>query len=534
VNAYLLAFTVAAVLSLLLTRLCRDVAVRAAWLDRPDAFRKLHTGPVPAVGGVALAASTIIALGFAALVSPWSAARLHADLVHVLSVGALGVLMMLVGLVDDLRSLPAGRKLLLQVVVALAAWMAGIRIDSLGAYWGDGFRLGFLSLPITVAWIVGITNAFNLLDGIDGLAAGAALFATMAMLGVAITGQEVTTALILAALAGATAAFLRYNFNPASIFLGDSGSLFLGFILSVLAIQSSQKSATAFAVAVPIVSLGMPVLDTTVVVFRRLVSGRPLFGGDRRHIHHMLLDRGLSVRQVAVGLYAVCGALALVSLLVASPSARLVGPALAILGISVGIAVQQLRIPELGVLGRHVARSLRRQRPLLASATVVQAMLTDLEQASDVDRMLQVIGRGLADSGFAAATLSVPAWFDMPSADAHGWRVEPAVSHGALICSLRWEGEPALVLTPLTVVALPLFEDQRPGTLSLSLQADEWHQASLISWLGPEVARTVGVQLERTADHSARGRGARTRGEGLLPLSGAPPPEFVLDDRRDI
>ena len=517
---------------MVLTRLCRDLAVRATWVDLPDAIRKLHGGPVPAVGGVALVASTIGALAFASVVSPWSAAQLHGDLVRVLSVGALSVLMMLVGLVDDLRPLPAAWKLALQVAVALAAWGAGIRIESLGAYWGDGFRLGLLSLPITVAWIVGITNAFNLLDGIDGLAAGAALFAMMAMLGVAITSQEVTTALILAALAGATAAFLRYNFNPASIFLGDSGSLFLGFTMSVLAIQSSQKSATAFAVAVPIVSLGVPVLDTMVVVFRRLVSGRRVFSGDRRHIHHMLLDRGLSVRQVAMGLYAVCGALALVSLLVASPSATLVGPVLAILGIAVGIAVQQLRIPELRVLGRHVARSLRRQRPLLACATVVQTMMTDIERASDVRRALQVVGRGLADSGFSAATLSVPDWFDMPPTDGDGWRTQPEGSPGALVRSLEWRGEPSPAWTPLTIVALPLFEDRRPGTLSISSQADEWHQASLIGWLGPEVARTVGVHLARTADHSASGLGARASGEATSP-SGTQS-EFVPEGRRSV
>jgi UDP-GlcNAc:undecaprenyl-phosphate GlcNAc-1-phosphate transferase len=397
--------------------------------------------------------------------------------------------------------------------------MAGIRIESLGPYWGDGFRLGVWSLPISVLWIVGITNAFNLLDGIDGLAAGAALFATMAMLGVAITLHQVTTALILVAIAGATAAFLRYNFNPASIFLGDSGSLFLGFTLSVLAIQSSQKSAAAFAVAVPIVSLGVPVLDTIVVVFRRLVSGRPVFAGDRRHIHHMLLDRGLSVRQVAMGMYAVCGALALVSLLVASPSASLVGPVLVILGMGVGIAVQQLRIPELRVLSTHVVRSLRRQRPLLACATVVQTMLTDLEQASDVHRTLQVVGRGLADSGFTAATLSVPVWFDIPSGDDDGWRVSHGASPRALVRSLRWVGVPAGA-PALTILALPLFEDERPGSLSISTQADEWHQASLINWLGREVAQTVGVHLARTADRSAFGLGARAFGQARPSLAG--------------
>ena len=129
----------------------------------------------------------------------------------------------------------------------------------------------------------------------------------------------------------------------------------------------------------------------------------------------MLLDRGLSVRQVAMGMYAVSGALALVSLLVASPSASLVGPVLVILGIGVAIGVQQLRIPEMRVLSTHVVRSLCRQRSLLACATVVQKMLTDLAQASDAHQTLKVVGRGLADSGFAAATLSVPVWFDIPS-----------------------------------------------------------------------------------------------------------------------
>jgi UDP-GlcNAc:undecaprenyl-phosphate/decaprenyl-phosphate GlcNAc-1-phosphate transferase len=512
VNAYLLTFSIAAGLSLWLTRVCRDVALRAAWVDLPDATRKLHAGPVPAVGGVALAVSTIVALAFAWLVSSWSASPLPGEPIHVLPVCVLGVLMMLVGLVDDHRSLRAVWKFMLQAALAVAAWLAGIRIESLGAYWGDGYRLGILSLPITVLWIVGITNAFNLLDGIDGLAAGAALFATMAMLGVAITSDQMTTALILAAVAGATAAFLRYNFNPASIFLGDSGSLFLGFILSVVAIESSQKSAAAFAVAVPIVSLGVPVLDTMVVVFRRLVSGRPVFTGDRRHIHHMLLDRGLSVRQVAMGMYAVSGALALVSLLVASPSASLVGPVLAILGIAVALGVQQLRIPELRVLSTHVARSLSRQRSQLARAAVIQTMLTDLEQAADAHQTLKVVGQGLADSGFAAATLSVPVWFDIPSAEKEGWQVSLGASPRGLERSLQWVGE-AGGAPALTIVALSLFDDERPGSLSISTRADESHHASLVNWLRCEVAQTVGVHLARTADQSAFALGARPFGE---------------------
>jgi hypothetical protein len=146
-------------------------------------------------------------------------------------------------------------------------------------------------------------------------------------------------------------------------------------------------------------------------------------------------------------------------------------------------------------------------------------MLTDLKQAPDVHRTLQVVGRGLADSGFAAATLSVPVWFDIPSGEEDGWHASHGASPRALIRSLQWEGEPAGA-PALTIVALPLFEDERPGSLSISTQADEWHQASLINWLGREVAQTVGVHLARTADQSAFSVGARAFGEARSSRSG--------------
>jgi UDP-GlcNAc:undecaprenyl-phosphate GlcNAc-1-phosphate transferase len=348
---------------------------------------------------------------------------------------------------------------------------------------------------LTLFWIVGITNAFNLLDGIDGLAAGAALFATMALLGSAVILHQGAAALILAAVAGATAAFLRYNFNPASIFLGDSGSLFLGFTISVLAVQSSQKSAAAFAVAVPIVSLGVPVLDTCIVVFRRMVSGEPVWTGDRRHIHHILLDRGLSVRQVAIGMYAVCGALALISLIVASPSAPLVGPVLVMLGIGVGLAMQQLRIPELRALSTHVVRSLQRQRPLLMSAAVVEKMLVDLERAPDVGQRLRVLARALAGSGFVTARLVLPAQVEVPR-DVPEWAVSEAESTG---CgrTWRWMAKEAPNVKRLITLDVPLTIGGDAGTLSISAEADDRHQASLINWLGREVAEAIGTSLGR-------------------------------------
>lgn len=493
VNAYLVTFVLAATTSLFVTRLCRDVALRFSWVDRPDLARKRHPGPTPAVGGLALFTSTAVAILAAPLLSPSAADWMSADARAVATLGALSGAMMLVGLVDDLHPLRPGVKFLLQCLVATLAWRAGIRIETLGAYWGDALSVQAFSLPLTIIWLVGITNAFNLLDGVDGVAAGAALFATTATLGVAITSQQGTTAIILAGIAGATAAFLRYNFNPASIFLGDSGSLFLGFAIAALAVESSQKSAAAFAVAVPIVSLGLPVLDTTVVVLRRLISGTPIFDADRRHIHHLLLDKGLSARQVAMWLYAVCGALALVSLLVASPYATVVGPVLVMLGVAVAIGVQQLKIPEVRALNAHVVRAVRGQRPMLAGAAAVETMLGALAGAKDGDEVLRALERGLTGSGAVSATLSLPPWLmPAPAADS-GWRRSVSSPHDG---ALDWVQQ---AVPTVTTVVLPLFSDGRAGTLSVRAPVDGAEHMAIVNWISRDVAESVGRHLARVA-----------------------------------
>ena len=503
-NAYFLTFAIAAVISLFLTRLSRDAALRMSWVDVPDSVRKLHARAVPAVGGVALFFSATLALTVGSWLSSSIAAPLHAGQIRLIQLGALSAVMMLVGLADDRWSLRPMAKMGLQTAVALAAWTVGIRIEFLGAaYWGNGLHLGALSLPVTVVWMVGITNAFNLLDGIDGLAAGAALFATMALLGVAIISHEVTTALILASVAGATAAFLRYNFNPASIFLGDSGSLFLGFTLSALSVQSSQKSAAAFAVAVPMVSLGLPVLDTMVVLCRRLISGKPLFTADRRHIHHLLLNRGMSVRQVAIRMYAACGVLSLISLLVASPYAQVVGPVLVILGVALGIAVQQLKIPELRALNSHFIHGLRRQRVLLTGAAVVETMRSDLAEASDADQILRAIAAALAESGVVAATLSVPSALTSQLLPTCPWHQREEPRPQSSTCTLEWVRPSTELSAPLVTVALPLFDNDQVGTLQISTGADDSHEAGLIKWLSQDVSRAIGTHLARVARSSA-------------------------------
>jgi UDP-GlcNAc:undecaprenyl-phosphate GlcNAc-1-phosphate transferase len=396
------AFVVATVVSLHLTRTVRDWAKRRNLIDAPDRYRKFHLEPMPRIGGIAIYASVVVTMcawlvfypGFA-----FDATRLL----------ALGGVMALVGLWDDIKELTAWQKFALQVAVAGIAWLSGFRILDGWSYDGDGLSLGILSLPVTLLWIVGITNAFNLIDGIDGLAAGAALFSMLSLfIASIVAGSDPSVVLLLAILAGATTGFLRYNFNPASIFLGDSGSLLLGFMISLLAIQSSQKSTTAFAVAVPLVSVGLPVLDTIVVIIRRFLIRKPLFEGDRRHIHHVLVDRGLSPKAVVILLYGFCGLLGLISLTLLNPSGRSIGLALGMLGISLGVGLQQLQIPELRQLNANVASSFQHQRDLIGAQVEMSRMIGAVRVSNTPLELLRSLIIGLREARFTGVDVALP------------------------------------------------------------------------------------------------------------------------------
>lgn len=343
---YLIAFLAALLASLAVTPCVRDGAKKLGWVDKPDAVRKLHPAPVPRLGGLAIFLALLVSVSVVYLLPAEANYPLRINLSRACTIIGLGGLMMLIGLRDDLKGLSPWQKFAAQMLVALAAWFLGLRI--LGSWSTNGgiFELGVLSLPITLIWIVGITNAFNLIDGIDGLSAGAALFAMLSMIVVSAAYHQWLTVLLLSSLAGASLGFLRLNFTPASIFLGDSGSLLLGFMLAVLGIESSEKSSTAFAIAVPIVAFGLPVLDTAIAVLRRFLSGKPIFTGDRRHIHHILMGRGLKPRNVVILLYGVCGLFGLISLLFMNPSGRTMGLSLAVLGACVWFGIQQLHYPE--------------------------------------------------------------------------------------------------------------------------------------------------------------------------------------------
>jgi len=264
----------------------------------------------------------------------------------------------------------------------------------------------FIGWPVTVLWVLAITNAFNLIDGLDGLAAGSALFSTLVAFVVALLHGPSLITVMTIALAGSIVGFLRYNFNPATIFLGDSGSLFIGFLLSALALEGAQKAPTIVAVAIPVVSFGLPILETTLSIFRRLISGRPLFTADREHIHHKLLQHGLTHRQVVILLYGVSAVFALLSLFLLWPTGSSLGLVLAVLGVGIWIGVQHLGYLEFGELARVAHRTLD-QPQIFVNNLAIRRATEELKVARDYDQVRRILVAAFASNDFDSFELKL-------------------------------------------------------------------------------------------------------------------------------
>jgi UDP-GlcNAc:undecaprenyl-phosphate GlcNAc-1-phosphate transferase len=308
--SHLLLVGVAAALALLLTRGVRTLARRWNLIDAPGQ-RKIHTVSVPRVGGVGVALAMVLALAVAAAAGRVSAADVRAWL----PVLAGGTVVLGVGLWDDLRPLPPWVKLAGQLAGAGVTVVLGVRIEHVTVF-GVTLALGLLAVPLTLVWIVGLTNAFNLMDGLDGLATGLAIIAAATCAVISLARDDQQGGMLLLALLGALCGFLPYNFNPATIFLGDSGSLVVGYVLAVTAITSFQKGATALVVLGPLLLFALPISETLHSVVRRLrdQGWRQVFLADQQHVHYRLLGLGLSHRAAVLVLYGISLALSLLAL----------------------------------------------------------------------------------------------------------------------------------------------------------------------------------------------------------------------------
>lgn len=310
-------FSLALVLGLVITPLIERLATKINALDLPG-DRKLHRQPVPRLGGIAIYLSFIITLNSGLLLSDVLLQLFQKALRNWLGLIFGGSVVLALGIVDDIYEIRPRVKLLFQLLAALIVYASGLQITKLANPLDGILYLGWLALPVTLLWIVGITNAMNLIDGLDGLASGVALIITGTILFMSVGFGNHGIAVVSSILCGSSLAFLRYNFNPARIFMGDSGSMFLGFTLAVISLQGTQKSSTAVAILTPVLFFGLPIVDTLLAMWRRLIPGSGpsapgegwrLFRADRGHIHHKLIDLGLSHRAAVLTLYLVTLAL---------------------------------------------------------------------------------------------------------------------------------------------------------------------------------------------------------------------------------
>jgi UDP-GlcNAc:undecaprenyl-phosphate/decaprenyl-phosphate GlcNAc-1-phosphate transferase len=400
--AFFAIFFLSLLFSFVLTRYVRDFATRRGWVATPTQERHLHSTPLPRLGGIAIFISFALSILAAALMAR-HIPDLHSAFSSktLLTILAPATLVFLLGVYDDLYSVGPYAKFAVQALAAGMLFAGGLRILNIPVLFGSHQLPWFVGLPLTILWVVAITNAFNLIDGLDGLAAGSALFSTLvAFVVTLLSGYSLVTVMTIA-LAGAILGFLRYNFNPATIFLGDSGSLFIGFLLSALALAGAQKAPTIVAVAIPVVSFGLPILETSLSILRRLISGRPVFTADREHIHHKLLQHGLTHRQVVIVLYAVSAVFALLSLFLLWPTGSSLGLVLAVVGIGVWIGVQHLGYLELGELGRVAQRTLE-QRQIVINNLAIRRATEELKAARDYDQIRRVLEAAFSCNDFDA------------------------------------------------------------------------------------------------------------------------------------
>jgi UDP-GlcNAc:undecaprenyl-phosphate/decaprenyl-phosphate GlcNAc-1-phosphate transferase len=385
--------------ALVLTPLVRTLSQRLGLVDLPGEHRKIHLAPIPRTGGVAIGVSYLLALFLLANLpmKAWSVVLEDHNLAIRLIPAC--ILVTLLGLWDDVRGLSAPKKLFGQVLVAIVAWSFGVQVLKVG-----GFHLvPLLSLPVTVLWLVGCMNAFNLIDGMDGLASGIGFFATITVLIGGLLQGNMSLALATVPLAGALLGFLRYNFNPASIFLGDSGSLLIGLLLGSFGVLWSQKTTTLLGMTAPLIALSLPLLDTVLAIARRFIRGQPIFGADRGHVHHRLLARGLTTRQAVLALYAVCGLFAALSLLQSVFDHKFGGLIIVLFCAGVWIGVQHLGYTEFAAARRVLLGGAF--RGLIHAQLCLQAFEESLRKANSLDDFNDLLRKGAPEFGFTDVEL---------------------------------------------------------------------------------------------------------------------------------
>ena len=399
----LLAFCISALLTPFIRKRCQQNNL----FDLPNQLRKIHHGPIPRLGGIAIYLAFFLPLLLLSLTDGRNSVFFlrHSELL--LSLCAASSLVFAIGLYDDIKGATVLQKLGVQTAAAVLIYLLDFKITLLSVPFVGSVPLGVLGFPITIFWIVGITNALNFVDGIDGLACGVGFFSVSTMFFLSLFLNHPLTAFFAAALAGAILGFGLYNFAPASIFMGDSGSLFIGFMIAAISLHGSQKSSTAVVLLIPIVALGVPITDTVWAIIRRVGKGLSPFVADKDHIHHRMLDMGYSPRQVTLVLYGVCSLLGITALAMTAVNNRILAAMLIFLSVmmigGMKILGYTADVVEINALAKQ---RIEKKRRLLKQQKLADTLLHDIQIATDGMTLQKAVIRFFELLEFDRASLS--------------------------------------------------------------------------------------------------------------------------------
>ncbi len=452
-NAFLLVFAIAFMGCVLSTPLVTRLAAWFGAIDRPDQFRRIHKGATPRMGGLGVAFGLgvgILPVALGGYLRDWPGAAEWWG--RQWAVIAAAAIIILVGILDDTRGLNPRPKLLGQTGAVLVLILGGIQIQKL-AILGITLDLSYpavllpipnhpvtIGLPgalLTIVWFLGCMNIWNLIDGMDGLASGVGLLVSGTLMLVAIQQNNIGSALLAASLAGSLAGFLLYNWHPAVIFLGDTGSLLIGLLIGVIGVQDSLKGPSAVSILFPILAMGLPISDTAMAIFRRWVRNLPLSSADRRHVHHLLIGLGLNPRQAALMLYCFSGFLCGAVLLGVALNNEMLALVLGLSGCLAFLLVLTSRRDELALLRQDLRLRMTRGKQERFAAKATWESIQRIELCEDLERVWQIVLDTTATLGCDALRLSchrngravfVHSAGEMDGADANGQLSGPTAS----------------------------------------------------------------------------------------------------------
>src|SRR5271166_2826037 len=408
-NGYLMIFALAMMGCVLATPLVTQIASWVGAIDRPDQFRRIHTGAIPRLGGLGLALGIAAGTVFPHLSGSSRFVSLPLpDLHQEWAILSAALIILVVGFVDDTRSIGPRVKLLGQALAVLTLYLG--QPDLAFSLLGMPVDLALPSLVVTMLWFLGCMNVWNLIDGMDGLASGVGLLVSGTLTLVAIHNENVGVAVLAVALAGSLAGFLLYNWHPACIFLGDSGALLIGLLIGVIGVQGSMKGPSAISILFPILAMGLPISDTAMAIFRRWVRNLPLSAADRRHVHHLLIGLGLNPRQAALMLYCFSGFLCGAVLLGVACRSEFLALVLGLSGCLAFLVVVTSRRDELSNLRSDLQARMVRGRQERLAAKLTWEAIQRIELCDSATAAFEIVERtaGLLGCDLIQISCTIP------------------------------------------------------------------------------------------------------------------------------